>query len=177
MASPAAQAKAQALNAKLEGEARDAIDEIDKEFMRKIARQSHVCATRCYDKSGKSGASDELEMCVRNCQAPHQHANTLVQNVSLERCKDGRTVHLQRECVSPYVVCLLQEVNQYQNRLNRAMNECQDKARDLMQPGIENDARKMAKVEETLISCMSSTVDQHIKLLKPMRDRIKQGLK
>lgn len=43
MASPAAQAKAQALNAKLEGEARVAIDDIDKRYMRKIAKKSHVC--------------------------------------------------------------------------------------------------------------------------------------
>jgi Eukaryotic protein of unknown function (DUF842) len=66
----------------------------------------------------------------------------------------------------------LQEVNQYQNRLNRAMQECQDKARDMMQPGYENDARKMAAVESTLLSCMSTTVDEYIKLLKPLRERI-----
>jgi len=57
------------------------------------------------------------------------------------------------------------------------MAECQDKARDMMKPGYENDAKQMAKVEDALIGCMSSTVDGHIKLLKPMKDRVQQQLK
>ena len=57
------------------------------------------------------------------------------------------------------------------------MAECQEKARDMMTPGIENDARKMSKVEDTLINCMSKQVDEHIQLLKPMKERIITGLK
>ena len=66
----------------------------------------------------------------------------------------------------------IQEVGQFQNRLNRNMGECQEKARDLMTPGFENDARKTAKVENALINCMAKTVDEHIALLNPMKDRI-----
>lgn len=83
MASPAAQAKAQALNAQLEGEARTAIDDIDKRYMRKIAKASHQCAVKCYDDAGITGSSDQLEACVRKCQNDHQQANAYVQNVSL----------------------------------------------------------------------------------------------
>jgi hypothetical protein len=68
-------------------------------------------------------------------------------------------------------------VAQYQNRLNRAMADCQDKARDLMVPGYEKDAKKMAKVEDALISCMARTVDEHIGLLKPLKQRIAAQLK
>jgi len=82
MASPASQAKAQALNSKLEGEARTAIDDIDKRYMRVIAKASHQCALNCYDKAGQTGSSDALEQCVRNCQAKHQQANAYVQSVS-----------------------------------------------------------------------------------------------
>ena len=57
------------------------------------------------------------------------------------------------------------------------MAECQDKAKDMMQPGYENDAKKMAKVEDALITCMSKTVDQHIGMLKPLKDRISSQLK
>jgi hypothetical protein len=144
MASPAAQAKAQALNAKLEGEARVAIDDIEKHCLRKEARKSYVCSVKCYDKAGSTQPIDVLEQCVRQCQAPHQQANGYVQ----------------------------QEIGQFQNRLHRAMNECQDKARDMMQPGYENDAKKMDKVEGTLISCISKTVDEYIGMLKPMKDRV-----
>lgn len=52
------------------------------------------------------------------------------------------------------------------------MQECQDKARDMMKPGYENDAKKMAKVEDTLLSCMNKTVDEYIGMLKPMKERI-----
>jgi hypothetical protein len=57
------------------------------------------------------------------------------------------------------------------------MQECQDQARDMMQPGYENDAKKMAKVEDKLIACISKTVDSHIALLKPMKVRVISQLK
>jgi hypothetical protein len=82
MASPAAQAKAQALNAKLETEARFMLDELDKKNLRNVARESHVCALKCYDTAGSSGSPEALEQCVRTCQNPHQQANAYVQNVS-----------------------------------------------------------------------------------------------
>jgi hypothetical protein len=44
MATPAGKAKAQALNAKLEGEARVAIDELERKFMRTQAKAYHTCA-------------------------------------------------------------------------------------------------------------------------------------
>jgi hypothetical protein len=66
---------------------------------------------------------------------------------------------------------MFQEVAQFQNRLNRNMQECQEKARDLVKPGYENDPNQISKVEQALISCMSKQVNEHIKLLKPMKDR------
>lgn len=53
------------------------------------------------------------------------------------------------------------------------MQECQEKARDMIAPGGEVNS----KVENALISCMSQQVDEHIKLLKPMSDRINAALK
>ena len=81
MASPAIQAKANALNAKMEGEAGSIIDSIEKNLMRKVARSSFACAVSCYDKAGTTSPSDALEACARNCQVPYQQANNLVQNV------------------------------------------------------------------------------------------------
>jgi len=70
-----------------------------------------------------------------------------------------------------------QEVGQFQNRLGRAMAECQDKARDMMKPGYENDAKQMAKVEDVLLGCISKTVDEYIGKLKPLKERIAAQLK
>ena len=57
------------------------------------------------------------------------------------------------------------------------MEECQFAARDRIKPGMENDARKMEKAEEELLSCMAKTVDHHLTLLKPMKQRIVKALK
>jgi hypothetical protein len=70
-----------------------------------------------------------------------------------------------------------QETAQFQNRLNRAMIDCQDQARDMIKPGFENDAAALSKVEDHVLTCMSKTVDNHIKLLHPMKDRIVAEIK
>lgn len=149
MASQSAQNRANALNAKLEAQAGLVLDGIERKWLRKVARESFACAVKCYDKAGTSGPQDSLERCARNCQVPYQQSTQLVQN----------------------------EVAQFQNRLNRNMQECQEKARDMMSPGMENDPKKIQKMEDTLINCMSKQVDHHITLLKPMEGRITAALK
>lgn len=57
------------------------------------------------------------------------------------------------------------------------MQECQDVARDMMKPGYENDARKMQQVEDSMLACIEGTVNTHIGLLKPMKERILAQLK
>lgn len=66
-----------------------------------------------------------------------------------------------------------QEIAQFQNRLNRNMQECQERARDSITPGMDSVPKK---VEEELIRCMGKQVNEHIKLLKPMKDRITAAL-
>lgn len=84
MSTTVGQTKAQALNLKLEGEARAAIDQIEREHLRKVARKTFSCALACYDKAGTTGPSDVLENCVANCQMPHRQAQQMVQTVSGE---------------------------------------------------------------------------------------------
>ena len=81
MASAAIQAQANALNAKMEGEASKMLDDVERNWMRRVARQSFVCAVKCYDKAGTSGPAESLESCTRSCQAPYQQSSNLVQQV------------------------------------------------------------------------------------------------
>jgi len=81
MASPELQAQAQALNAKMQGAAAIAIDELEKSIIRPIARQSHVCVVKCYDTAGKRGSSEELDICSRKCQSPYLDAQNIIQQV------------------------------------------------------------------------------------------------
>lgn len=57
------------------------------------------------------------------------------------------------------------------------MQECQNKARDAMVAGYEKDAKKMQKIENVLLECMESTVNEYIQMLKPMKERIASQLK
>jgi hypothetical protein len=75
------------------------------------------------------------------------------------------------------IIFFIQEVNQFQNRVHRAMADCQDEARDLMVPGWEQDTKRTTKVEDALLACMTKAVESHSKLLKPMKERVAQQLK
>ena len=81
MSSPAFQNSAQVLNAKMEGNARVVLDEVDKKMLRNIAHSSSKCVVSCFDKAGKTGSSEELEMCSRKCQVRYQQASNIVQQV------------------------------------------------------------------------------------------------
>jgi hypothetical protein len=82
MSNAASQAQAQQLNAKMESEARTVLDGIERQWLRKVARNSYSCVVACFDKAGTSGPSEVLDQCSRNCQVKYQHANAIVQNVS-----------------------------------------------------------------------------------------------
>ena len=83
MSNASVQAQANALNARMEGEASAVLDDIERNFVRKVARKSFSCVVACYDKAGSKGPSDALEQCARTCQFPYQQANALLQNVRI----------------------------------------------------------------------------------------------
>lgn len=82
MSSASMQAKANALNQRMESEAAAVLEDIERNLLRKVARESFACAVKCYDKAGSTGPSEVLEGCARNCQVPYQQSSALVQNVS-----------------------------------------------------------------------------------------------
>jgi len=140
----ALEAQVRALSAKMEGEAKVAMDDIERTLLRPIARNSYACVLKCYDDAGSKGSSEQLQHCSQNCQGKFQMSQSIVQ----------------------------QEVNQFQERLNRAMMLCQDEARDLMTPDIQSNPKQMKKMEDKIVNCMSKTVNHHIGLLNPLKKRI-----
>lgn len=149
MASPDLQSKANQLNARMEGEAKLALDEIDRIHLRPIARNSYACVLKCYDDAGNKGPAEQIAHCSRQCQTPYEMANNIVQ----------------------------QEVGQFQNRVSRAMMSCNDEASAMITPDVQRDARKMKKVEDKVLSCISKAVDDHVKQLGPMKQRIQAAFK
>ena len=81
MASPDLQAKADALSSKIEGEAKLAVDDIERSYLRKIARKSFACVVQCYDDAGTNGSANEIDNCSRSCQQPYQISHNVVQQV------------------------------------------------------------------------------------------------
>lgn len=149
MASPALEAQIRSLSAKIEGEAKVTMDEIERTLLRPISRNSYACILKCHDDAGTRGTSEQLQHCAQNCQRNFQMSQSIMQ----------------------------QEVNQFQERLNRSMMQCQDEARDLMTPDIQSNPNQMRKIEDKIVKCMSKTVDHHIGLLKPLKKRIADQLK
>ena len=81
MASPDLQARANVLNARLEGEAKIVVDDIERNLLRSVARNAYACVVKCYDDAGKNGSAEALDSCSRQCQNPYQMANNVVQQV------------------------------------------------------------------------------------------------
>ena len=88
MASQSAQNRANALNQKIESQAGTVLEDIERNWLRKVARESFACAVKCYDKAGSTGPQNALEQCARSCQIPYQQSTQMVQNVRtfLDRC-------------------------------------------------------------------------------------------
>eukprot|EP00979_Chaetoceros_neogracilis_P007477 scaffold1575_cov242-Chaetoceros_neogracile.AAC.2 len=149
MSSPDLQAKANQLNARMQEEATKAIDQLEKTLIRPIARNSYACVVKCYDDAGTTDSAEQIDQCSKHCQGPYQASHQVLQ----------------------------QEIGQFQNRVSRAMVQCNEEAVAMITPAVQKDARKMKKVEDTVLKCMSRTVDENIKHLGPMKHRIEAGLK
>ena len=81
MASSSLQAKAQALNAKMESEATVVINDLETKYLRPIARNSYACVLKCYDQAGSTGTSEEIQNCSQKCQISFQRAQHALQEV------------------------------------------------------------------------------------------------
>ncbi len=107
---------------------------------------SHVLF--CVLRSGKSGRQEQIDHCTQQCQIPYQKAGAVTQ----------------------------QEIGNFQNRLNRAMMQCNDDAQGMITPDMQHDARKMQKVEDSLLKCIDGAIKKSRDSLGPMKSRIESQL-
>ena len=57
------------------------------------------------------------------------------------------------------------------------MMQCNDEAQDMMTPDVQNNARKMKKIKDSVLKCISGVVEKNVGALKPMRERIESQIK
>lgn len=110
-----------------------------------MQRNSHLKIAECYNN--KNATSEQVEQCAHNCSAPLQHVQAIVQN----------------------------ELNQFQNRLGRCTQECQDEITDKFH-GAENNAQTQAKAEQMMLACANSCVDKHVSLLKSIQHKLERDI-
>jgi hypothetical protein len=100
-------------------------------------------------RAGKNGRKEQIEQCTNQCQVPYQMSGNVTQ----------------------------QEIGNFQNRLQRAMVQCQDDAQGSITPDMHNDDKKMRKVEDAMLKCIDSAIQKSRDGLKPMKQRIESQLK
>lgn len=106
------------------------------------------CAPMFPTRAGKNGRKEQIEQCTNQCQIPYQTAGNVTQ----------------------------QEIGNFQNRLQRAMVQCQDEAQGSITPDMHNDDRKMRKVEDAMLKCIDNAIQKSREGLKPMKQRIESQL-
>ncbi|KAL7464183.1 hypothetical protein ACHAXS_004523 [Conticribra weissflogii] len=148
MASPELQSKVNQLTSQIQGDVSKVIDEVERYKLRPMAREMYSCIVACYDKAGKSGRQEQIDQCTQQCQIPYQKAGAVTQ----------------------------QEIGNFQNRLNRAMMQCNDDAQGMITPDMQHDARKMQRVEDSLLKCIDGAIKKSRDSLGPMKSRIESQL-
>ena len=144
MASHETEQKMRALDVKLQGEVKACMDFIEKKYLRNVQRKSLQCSLDCLNKGGEKASSDQIQNCMHQCQTPLQQSQHVVQS----------------------------EIQRFQQRLQRAMVNCQDEANDMVTPDVHNNPDKMRKIEEKMGHCFAKAMNSHISIIDDMKKRI-----
>ena len=95
----------------------------------------------CYNN--KSDTTEDIHRCVQNCAGPTTFVNNVIQN----------------------------EMNQFQDRLQRGSRACEDEVRDKF-----GDSSDHAAMQKAMVACMSKVVDKHIAMLPTVQSNIEKNL-
>jgi len=121
------------------------IDDVDKSFLRKMQRAMHTCAAKCCED--ERAGLDDVHRCVENCAQPLHKAQSFVQT----------------------------EMQQFQERLQRCVMECQDKIRDKV--GSDTTENQALQYKAEFESCAIRCVDNHMDRIPQYTKKIKDVLK
>ena len=110
-----------------------------------MQRNSHLKIAECYNN--KSASSEQVEQCAHNCTQSLQQVQAIVQN----------------------------ELTQFQNRIGRCTQQCQDDINDQFR-GQESNPQTHAKAEQMMLSCANTCVDKHIALLKSIQNKLERDI-
>lgn len=121
------------------------MDRLDRSYIRKLSKKAYTCMANCHDNSSYS--SGDIQNCVSACSIGLQEVNQLIGN----------------------------ELNYFQNRLQRCQAGCEDEVRDTQSKvggGKPPDAAAQTKLQAQYDKCVGKCVDTHLPLVKAMEDNL-----
>lgn len=123
------------------------VERLDRNVLRKMQQEGYECAARVFDN--KSWSSEQLAAAVERCQMPTQQINQFMQ----------------------------QEMNNFQSRIQRGVQDCQDRAQDSLPAGSQPSEAQIARAQKDMEVCVNKCVDTHVALLPNLSARIEQAVK
>nr|CAB3244287.1 protein FAM136A [Phallusia mammillata] len=125
---------------KIDEAAGDMQRDLEKHHIRKLQRHMFLQSAGCCENT--SATAEQVQECIRNSQTPL----TKVQGI------------------------IKQELEEFQQRLQRCMMTCQDRAKDQMATSGQ------AEVEKKFADCMCVCADDHLKLIPLMKMRLETAM-
>jgi hypothetical protein len=122
------------------------VDRLDRNILRSMQRDGYLCAAKVFEN--KSWNSEQLAAAVERCQMPTQQINQFMQ----------------------------QEMQNFQNRIQRGVQDCQDKAQDALLAGGNPSETQMARAQKDMEACVTRVVHTHVALLPNISSRIEQAV-
>ena len=132
---------AQEAQGKVQRAVDEMLDQLERTELRPILRQAYLNCAKCLDDT--TATKDQLS----NCQAAAFHPPQQIQQT------------------------ISNEMNNFQNRLSRCAQQCQDEARDNLT--IDSTPQQSALLQMQMDGCVSKCCDSHIELLPKMLSRIR----
>lgn len=119
------------------------MDSLDKQYMRRLQTSFFKCGIKCSENDNLS--AQQLQDCVERCQQPLAKANEYMHN----------------------------ELENFQNRLQRCGMDCQDRLRDAL---MSNNSSTKQKAHEDLEKCAVDCMEKQVNQLPQLTDRIRKFL-
>ena len=129
---------------KLQRSMEDLMGKIQKDHLLPMQKKSYLDMAACCDKAGPAEA--QLQQCLANASAPIQHADGLVKH----------------------------EIGDFQARLQRGVQVCQDKLRDRLPAGA---TEVPARAQRDFEGCVVGVLKEHSASLPALGKRITDGLR
>ncbi|XP_043484662.1 protein FAM136A [Leptopilina heterotoma] len=132
---------------RVEEEITKLVEDIDKNFLRKMQADMHRCAATCYDN--ESYSVHRAANCVENCTSSLNKAQHFISS----------------------------EIERVQNRLQRCVMDCNDKIRDKMGPSPSQSVadRYTSEFENCATSCVDSYCEMLPSVEKTIRNSLSRG--